>query len=154
MSKKRNKQYNPFKVGEKMMRKGLANLGVFYSDKGINGDKRCIMVDYRDAHKFRVTESAARAIANIEHPWNIYCIATGFESNGKERLSVHIVDANNRIYQSEPEFLRLINEAHEALAEEFSQYNRLTNLSWLAQPNGEHITNEQIDLVVKEYGAW
>lgn len=136
------------------MRKGLSNLGVFYSEKGINGDKRCIMVDYRDAHMFRVSSSAASAISNVEHPWLIYCLATGYERNGKLRMEVVEVKVRKKIYHSDQEFLNLVNEAHEALKHEFKINNKLTNLSWLASPNGEEITREQIDAVLTKYGAW
>ena len=153
-SGKRNKKYNPFKVGEKMMRKGLFGLAVFNSRNGINGDKRCLMVDYRDGHKFRVSENAARAIADVEHPWVIYCIATGVERNGKARMEVGVAKVDRRLYQSEPEFLNFINNAHEALEADFKDRNKLTNVSWLAQPNGERITHEQIAAILTKYGAW
>ena len=47
-----------------------------------------------------------------------------------------------------------LNEAHEALAEEFKQRNELTNLCWLAVPNGDSISNEQIDNILTVKRAW
>lgn len=149
---RKKKKYNPMKGALAGAKVGLKNTAVFHSRKN-EGDKyTCIVIDYMTARKLTVGRSMAFAIGEIRHKWNIHLIAVGVESNGKSRFEVDEVPITEPLLQSQLE--EYLNWRHEELISEFEQRNQLTNAVWLAVPNGDSITNEQIDAILTRYDGW
>ena len=151
-AKKRSKQYNKMDGALASARRGLRNLAVFHSQRSMDGKYTCIMVNYKTANQEKVCQSMAFAIGEVRHKWNIHLLATGKESNGKKRLEVDYVPITEPLLQSD--LVDYLDWRHKELAESFKARNELTNVSWLAVPNGDDISLEQIDAILTKYGAW
>ena len=151
-NKKRNKKHNKMKGALACAKVGLKNLAVFHSQNANHEKYTAELVNYKTARSTDVGLSMAGAITKIRHLWNIHLIAVGVESNGKSRFEVEEVKLTEPLYQSQ--LVDYLNDAHDDLAEDFKQRNTLTNLCWLAVPNGDSISNEQIDAILTKYEAW
>ena len=114
--------------------------------------KEGIMVNYKTTNKVTVGQSMAFAVGEIKHKWSIHMLAIGVESNGKKRFEVEEVALPEPLFQHQ--LVDYLNEHHEALKVKFEERNKLTNLAWLAVPNGDSIDNDQIDAILTKYGAW
>jgi hypothetical protein len=150
--KKRNKKHNKMRDALASARIGLKNLAVFHSQSELNDGFTCIVVNYKTAKQVTVGQSMAYVISEVRHKWAIHMIAVGVESNGKSRFEVEEMVLPVPLLQSQ--LVDYLNEHHQALADEFAKRNKLTNLAWLAVPNGDSISNEQIDKILTKYKAW
>lgn len=148
----RKKKYNKMKGALACARAGLKNLAVFHSQIDENEKYTAHMLNFKTGRCIDVGYSMAQAVSKIRHLWNIHLIAVGVESNGKSRFEVEEVKLTESLLQSQ--LVDYLNEAHEALAESFRERNTLTNLCWLAVPNGDSISNEQIDNILTVRRAW
>ena len=153
MSKNRKgKTHNKMKGALASARIGLKDLTVFHS-KRTSGEKfTCEVINFKTASKCNVGQSMAFAIGEIKHKWNIHLIASGVESNGKKRFEVDEVPITEPLLQSD--LVEYLDWRHKEHAIKFQQRNELTNVSWLAVPNGTSISDEQIDSILTKYGAW
>lgn len=133
-------------------RLGLKNLAVFHSKKDTGKTFTCTMINFKTAKQVIVGQSMAFAVSEIKHKWSIHMIAIGTESNGKKRFEVEEVVLPEPLFQHQ--LVDYLNDQHEALRVEFEKRNKLTNLAWLAVPNGDSISNEQIDAILTKYEAW
>lgn len=149
---KRTKKYNAMSGALAAARRGLKNLAVFHSKKDCDKKFTCIMVNYKTAKQVTVGQSMAFAVGEIKHKWSIHMLAIGVESNGKKRFEVEEVALPEPLFQHQ--LVDYLNEHHEALRVKFEERNKLTNLAWLAVPNGDSIDNDQIDAILTKYGAW
>ncbi len=147
-----NKKYNKMKGALASARLGLRNLAVFHSQKDAGKQFTCICLNFKTGNNIALGKSMAFAISEIRHKWNIHLIASGVESNGKKRFEVDQVPITQPLLQSD--LVEYLDWRHKDLAENFKKRNELTNVSWLAVPNGDEITNEQIDLILTKYKAW
>lgn len=148
----RKKKYNKMKGALACARAGLKNLAVWHSQISGNEKFTAEILNYKTSRSIDVGYSMAKAVSEIRHLWNIHLIAVGIERNGKSRFEVEEVKLTEPLLQSQ--LVDYLNEAHNALAEEFKQRNELTNLCWLAVPNGDSISNEQIDNILTVKRAW
>lgn len=148
----RKKKYNKMKGALACARAGLKNLAVFHSQTDDNEKYTAHMLNFKTGRCIDVGYSMAKAVSEIRHLWSIHLIAVGVEKNGKSRFEVEEVKLTEPLLQSQ--LVDYLNEAHNALAEEFKQRNELTNLCWLAVPNGDSISNEQIDNILTVKRAW
>lgn len=146
------KKYNKMKGGLAIARVGLKNLAVFHSQKDSGEKYTCMCVNFKTGEQIKVGQSLAFAIGKIRHKWNIHLIASGKESNGKERFEVDQAPITEPLLQSD--LVEYLDWRHKEHADNFQKRNELTNVSWFAVPNGDDITNEQIDLILTKYGAW
>ncbi|APC46255.1 hypothetical protein [Pseudoalteromonas phage PHS3] len=146
------KKYNKMKGALASARVGLKNLAVFHSQKDSGEKYTCLCVNFKTGEQIKVGQSMAFAISEIRHKWNIHLIASGKESNGKTRFEVDQVPITEPLLQSD--LVEYLDWRHKEHAANFEKRNELTNVSWLAVPNGDDITNEQIDLILTKYGAW
>ncbi len=147
-----NKKYNKMKVALASARLGLKNLAVFHSQKDAGEQFSCTCLNFKTAKKVLVGKSMALAIADIRHKWNVHLIASGIESNGKKRFEVDQVPITEPLLQSD--LIEYLDWRHKELAESFKNRNQLTNVSWLAVPNGDEISDEQIDIILTNNEAW
>ena len=148
----RGKKYNPMKGALASARVGLKNLAVFHSQKDSTEKYTCLCVNFKTAEQIAVGASMAFAISEIRHKWNIHLLATGIESNGKKRLEVDCVPITEPLLQSD--LVEYLDWRHKDLASKFRERNELTNVAWLAVPNGDDISLEQIDEILTRYKAW
>ena len=146
------KKYNKMKGALASARVGLKNLAVFHSQKDSGEKYTCLCVNFKTGEQIQVGQSMAFAISEIRHKWNIHLIASGKESNGKTRFEIEQVPITEPLLQSD--LVEYLDWRHKDHAANFERRNELTNVSWLAVPNGDDITNEQIDLILTKYGAW
>lgn len=145
---KRNKRYNKMKGALAFMRFGLNNLAVWRDES----QKKAEVVDYKHCRNVVITDSIVKAITEVRHKWNIHLIAIGHESNGKLRFKVEEKPITEPLLQEQ--LVDYLVSEHEILAAEFSERNTLTNVAWLAVPNGNTITTEQIDAILDYKDAW
>ena len=146
------KKYNKMKGALASARVGLKSLAVFHSQKDSGEKYTCMCVNFKTGDQIQVGQSLAFAIGKIRHKWNIHLIASGKESNGKARFEVDQVPITEPLLQSD--LVEYLDWRHKDHAANFQKRNELTNVAWLAVPNGDDITNEQIDLILTKYGAW
>lgn len=151
-TKKRNKRYNKMDGALASARVGLRGLAIFHSEHDNNEDYAAHVVNYKTASKHRVGESMAFALNSVRHLWNVHLLAIGRESNGKNRLEIDYAKIKQPLLQSD--LVEYLNERHNEFAEQFKQRNTLTNLAWLAVPNGDDVEPEQIDNILTKFGAW
>lgn len=152
MAKQRKKKYNKMKGALACARAGLSRLAVFHSQNANTEKFTAEIINYKSGRSIDVGYSMAKSIEKIRHLWNIHLIAVGVESNGKSRFEVEEVKIKEPLLQSQ--LVDYLNEAHGELAESFRERNQLTNLCWLAVPNGDSISDEQIDNIITIKGAW
>lgn len=148
----RGKKYNPMKGALASARRGLQSLAVFHSQKDSAEKYTCLCVNFKTTEQIAVGTSLAFAIGEIRHKWNVHLLATGIESNGKKRLEVDCVPITEPLLQSD--LVEYLDWRHKDLASKFSHRNELTNVAWLAVPNGDDISLEQIDEILTRYKAW
>jgi len=145
---KRNKKYNKMKGALAFMRFGLNNLAVWRDES----QKKAEIVDYKHCRNVVITDSIVKAVTEVRHKWNIHLIAIGLDSNEDPcfKLEEHLV--NEPLLQEQ--LVDYLVCKHEILAAEFSGCNTLTNVAWLAVPNGDTITTEQVEAVINYKDAW
>lgn len=151
-TKKRSKRYNKMDAALASARLGLKDLAVFHSEHENSDKYTAHMVNYKTTSKQKVSQSMAFALNNIRHKWNVHLLAIGVESNGKSRFEIDYVKIKEPLLQSD--LVDYLNDRHDEFAEQFKKRNTLTNLAWLAVPNGNDVEPEQIDSILTKFGAW
>jgi hypothetical protein len=153
MSKrKRAKKYNPMKDALLAARRGLKDLAIWHSELDRDNDYTAELINYKQARSITVGQSMAHVLTKVRHKWNVHLLAIGIESNGKSRFEVDEVPITEPLLQAD--LVEYLDWRHKEFAKEFEQRNKLTNVAWLAVPNGEQITNEQIDEILTKFKGW
>lgn len=148
---KRNKKYNKMKGALAFARLGLKDLGVWHDEK-CDAEYTSEIINYKRCRPIDVGLSMINAIVKVKHLWNIHLIVIGRESNGKRRFEVEEHAIPEPLFQSD--LVSYLNEAHKEFAGQFAARNELTNVAWLAVPNGNTATGEQIEAIINYKGAW
>ena len=148
----RGKKYNSMKGALASARAGLRNLSVFHSQKSDNEKYTCLCVNFKTTEQISVGPSMAFAIGEIRHKWNVHLIATGIDSDGKRYFKVDAVPLSEPLLQSD--LVEYLDWRHKDFVEKSFNKAHLTNVAWLAVPNGDDISNEQIDAILTKYKAW
>lgn len=152
--KKRNKKYNPMKGALKSAKVGLRNLGVWHSQR-TESDYTAEVVNYKTLKTEDVGRSMVFAITNVRHLWQILLLAIGEDDNGKKYFKVDPVQIKTEMYQSD--LSEYLDKRHKDFIAKSFNKNHLTNVAWLAVPNGQAadaITDEMIDKLITNKGAW
>jgi hypothetical protein len=148
---KRNKKYNKMKGALAFARLGLKDLAVWHDEKS-DAEYTSEIINYKRCRSIDIGLSMINAIIKVKHKWNIHLIAIGHESNGKRRFEVQEHAISEPLLQSQ--LVDYLNAVHAEFAEKFATRNTLTNVAWLAVPNGDTITTEQVEAVISYKDAW
>lgn len=152
--KKRNSKYSPIKGAIKSAKVGLKNLGVWHSER-TESEYTAEVVNYKYVKDEPLGQSLAYAIMNIRHKWQILLLAIGEDDNGKKYFKVDPVQIKHEMYQSD--LAEYLDKRHKDFIAKSFNKNHLTNIAWLAAPNGEQadsITDEMLDRLITYKKAW
>ena len=149
---RKGKKQNKMKVAIMSAKIGLRNLAVWHQENNNNEKYTAEVVNFMKCRDTHVGESMISAILKIRHMWNVHLIVIGVESNGKSRIEVEEKAITEPLYQHQ--IVDYLNEEHELLRQEFAKYNTVTNLAWLAVPNGDSIPTDKIDEIITYKRAW
>ena len=154
MSAKRTKKYNPMKGALASARVGLKNLAVWHSQK-TESDYTAELVNVKTYRTIPVGESTVFAITKIRHKWQVLLLAISIDNDGRKYFKVDPVQVVNEMYQSD--LAEYLDKRHKDFVSKSFNKNHLTNVAWVAVPNGfeaDKITDQQIDELITEKGAW
>ena len=152
--KKRNKKYNPIEKAKASARVGLKNLGVWHSEK-TESEYTAEIVNYRHLKDEPIGKSMAFAIINIKHKWQILLLAIGEDDNGRKYFKVDPVQIKHEMYQAD--LAEYLDQRHKDFINKSFNKNHLTNVAWIAVPNGQeadNITDEMLDKLITFKNAW
>lgn len=148
--KKSEKQYNKVKGALYYARAGLKDLGVWSDVKNL--DYKCEVVNYKTGKSLTPSDVMKTSIANVRYFWNIQLVVVGCESNGKQRIEIASLQSEREYYHDE--LIPKLKSEHEKLAADFAQKNKVTNLCWLAVPNGVDVNEECIWSLIESRNSW
>lgn len=154
MPAKRNKKYNKMKGALASARVGLRHLAVWHSHN-TEADYTAELVNIKSCNTIPVGESTVFAITKVRHKWQILLLAIGEDDNGKKYFKVDPVQVVNEMYQSD--LAEYLDSRHKEFVAKSFNKNHLTNVAWVAVPNGfeaDNITDHQIDKLITAKGAW
>ncbi|QAY18011.1 hypothetical protein [Pseudoalteromonas phage C7] len=153
MSRK-GKKYNPVEAAKRAARVGLKNLAVWHSHN-TESDYTAELVNVKSYKTIPVGESTVFAITKIKHKWQVLLLAIGEDGSGKKYFKVDPVQIINEMYQSD--LAEYLDARHKDFVAKSFNKNHLTNVAWLAVPNGfeaDKLTDRQIDELITAKGAW
>ena len=133
---------------------GLRNLGVWHSQR-TESDYTAEVINYKTLKKEDVGPSMVFAITKVRHLWQMLLLAIGEDDNGKKYFKVDPVQIKHEMYQSD--LAEYLDKRHKDFIAKSFNKNHLTNVAWLAVPNGQaadSITDEQIDKIITANEAW
>lgn len=154
MPAKRNKKYNPMKGALSSARIGLKNLAVWHSHN-TESEYTAELINVKSYNTIPVGESTVFAITKIKHKWQVLLLAIGEDDSGKKYFKVDPVQIINEMYQSD--LAEYLDQRHKDFVAKSFNKNHLTNVAWIAVPNGfeaDKITDRQIDELITAKGAW
>lgn len=155
MSKSRKgKRYNKMKGGLSAARMGLKNLAVWHSHN-TESDYTAELINLKNFMSLKVDESKVFAVTKIRHKWQIILLAIGQDDTGKKYFKVDPVQIINEMYQSD--LAEYLDTRHKKFVGDKFNKNHLTNVAWLAVPDGsiaDRITDEQLDKLITFKKAW
>ncbi|QDP46603.1 MAG: hypothetical protein Tp1137MES00d2C23059491_22 [Prokaryotic dsDNA virus sp.] len=154
MAKKRNKKYNAMKGAIKSAKVGLRNLGVWHSQR-TDSEYTAEVVNYKTLKSEDVGRSMVFAITKVRHKWQILLLAIGEDDSGKKYFKVDPVQIKHEMFQSD--LAEYLDQRHKYFIAKSFNKNHLTNVAWLAVPNGSEadaITDEMIDKLITHKDAW
>lgn len=150
--KKPKKKYNAMKGALASAKIGLRNLAVFHSHRDRGEKYTCSIVNIKTVSSVTVSQSMAFAIGEIRHKWNVHLLAIGVDGSGKGYFKVDEVAISEPLLQSQ--LVDYLDWRHKDFVDKSFNKNHLTNVAWLAVPNGDSISNEQIDNILTKYEAY
>ncbi len=151
---KRNKKYNPMEYAKKSAKVGLRKLAVWHSQR-TESEYTAEVVNYKTLKSEAVGPSLATAITKMRHKWQILLLAIGEDETGRKYFKVDPVQVKHEMFQSE--LAEYLDERHKDFIAKSFNKNHLTNVAWLAVPNGseaDNISDELIDRLITAKGAW
>lgn len=148
--KKRNKKYNAWSNAVKLARVGLKNLGVWRSVRD-NEQYSAELVNYKTGKLIKVTQSMASIIINIRHRWTIHMLAIGFDGT-RNYFKCEVAQPKHEMLQAD--LAEYLDVEHRRFVETEFNKSHLTNVAWLAIPNGVELENEEISAFLDRVEAW
>lgn len=133
---------------------GLKNLGVWHSQR-TESEYTAEVINYIKLKKEDIGQSMAFAITKVRHKWQILLLAIGEDDQGKKYFKVDPVQVKHEMYQSD--LAEYLDKRHKDFIAKSFNKNHLTNVAWLAVPNGyaaDRVTDEQIDKIITFNEAW
>ena len=133
---------------------GLRSLGVWHSQR-TESDYTAEVVNYKTLKSEDVGTSMVFAITKVRHFWQILLLAIGEDDSGKKYFKVDPVQVKHEMFQSD--LAEYLDQRHKDFIAKSFNKNHLTNVAWLAVPNGseaDSITDEMIDNLITAKGAW
>jgi len=150
----RNKRYNPMKGALASARVGLRHLAIWHSEK-TTGDYTAEVINTKSLKPEPIGQSVAFALNKIKHRWQIFLLAIGEDSNGKKYFKVDPVQLKTEMLQSE--LVEYLNDRHKSFIEKSFNKSHLTNVAWVAQPNGwelDNFTDDDLSRIIDIKDAW
>lgn len=147
---KRNKKYNRMKSALKMAERGLKNLGVWRSVKK-ETNYTAELVNYKTGGDVEVTQTIANTIINIRHKWCIHMLGIGFDGN-RHYFKSEVAIPDREMYQAD--LSEYLDTEHKRFIDQEFNSNHLTNVAWLAVPNGVELTEEELSHLIDKREAW
>lgn len=133
---------------------GLRNLCVWHSQR-TESEYTAEVVNYKTLKSEDVGRSMVFAITKVRHKWQILLLAIGEDDNGKKYFKVDPVQIKHEMFQSD--LAEYLDKRHKDFIAKSFNKNHLTNVAWLAVPNGSEadaITDEMIDKLITHKDAW
>ena len=150
----RNKRYNPMKGALASARVGLRHLAVWHNHN-TESEYTAEIVNVNSFKSLDIGKSMAFAVTQVRHKWQILLLAIGEDDNGKKYFKVDPVQVINEMYQSD--LAEYLDQRHKDFVAKSFNKSHLTNVAWLAMPNGieaDNLSDKQIDELITAKGAW
>lgn len=151
-AKKRKKKYNKMAGAKASAKLGLKNVAVYHSQRNIDNKYTCCTVNVKSGNEIPTGESMAFAIIQVRHKWSIHLLAIGEDDNGRKYFKVDEVVLSDELYQHQ--LVEYLDWRHKDFVQKSFNKNHLTNVAWIASPNGELLTDEQIDNILTKQGGY
>lgn len=150
MAKKRTKKHNPLKGKLLMVKQGLKNIGVFRSvQKQEQGS--CEVINYKSGNRVDMGQSMARAIIELRHKWTIHIMALGW--NGFDHyMKSETIECTNPMFQAE--LADYLDKEHKAFVKREMNPDHLTDLCWVAIPNGDDLNENELGELLDKLNIW
>ena len=135
-------------------RVGLRHLAIWHSEK-TTGDYTAEVINTKSLKPEPIGQSVAFALNKIKHRWQILLLAIGEDSNGKKYFKVDPVQLKTEMLQSE--LVEYLNDRHKSFIEKSFNKSHLTNVAWVAQPNGwelDNFTDDDLSRIIDIKDAW
>lgn len=151
MPAKRAKKYNPMAGAKASAKAGLKNVAVYHSERDKGKRISCCTVNFKTANEIPTGSSMARVLVNMRFKWNIHLLAIGIDNDGRKYFKVDEVPVTKELHQHD--LVEYLEWRHDDFVTKSFNKNHLTNKAWIAVPNGDSLTNEQIDnILTKQEG--
>ena len=139
--KKYNKHKNVGKLADALLR----DIVICYADNL----KGCVMLDRKQSKLIRPTEAMVAA-ASVPHQWSCFIAALG-RTKFDEYFKAEQIFTPSKFYQSD---LAPIFEMHHAQLMRKVPEDQLCGVGWIADPNGNDISEKEAGSIFEKLGAW
>lgn len=145
MSKPRNKKYSPHARAVATAQAYLKNRLIAYC-----GTKLATVYKIASLKQVKLTQLEALAISEVSHKWNIYLLIMCRDHCGRDYTKAYPMDLmyckvdliNDYVQKELVKWLKEANEQH------------VVNIGWIATGNEYALTEQQIDTVMTDMGAF
>ena len=146
----RKKKYNPVKSALSLARSSLKNVGVWHSVRE-KGGSYAQLINYKNGKEVAITSSLANMITNIRHNWIIHMMAIGHDGTRSYFKSEVAIPDRPMLQANLSSFL---DKKHREFVKTEFNSKHLTNVAWIAIPNGVELNEKEIAFVIDQKKAW
>ena len=109
------------------------------------------LINYKSGQDVEINNTLANTIIKLRHKWVIHMLAIGSDGT-RSYFKSAVAIPDREMYQRDlSEFL---NEEHKEFVRKEFNKKHLTNVAWIAIPNGVELTEKELEFVIDAKGAW